>query len=176
VVGALERVADEHGLPEAVRANRGPEFILRAPLIGRLRVAEPQIWCSLLALVSVVLVSAAGAAGARSPLEDALADCGCGGGRPWPGTQERQVLTMRRRDVLRLLGMAACASAVCPVSAGEAGKPRWKTAIGLNDIHAALAALREGGFEGWLMIDAWETPDPYDASIKGKQAIDRARA
>jgi hypothetical protein len=48
-------------------------YYLRAPLIGRLRVAEPRIWCSLLALVSAVLVSAAEAAGARSPLEDAVA-------------------------------------------------------------------------------------------------------
>jgi sugar phosphate isomerase/epimerase len=44
------------------------------------------------------------------------------------------------------------------------------------DIDAALGALREGGFEGWIMIDAWETPDPDEANIKGKQAIDRARA
>jgi len=26
------------------------------------------------------------------------------------------------------------------------------------------------------MIDAWEVPDPYEANVKGKQAIDRARA
>jgi sugar phosphate isomerase/epimerase len=43
------------------------------------------------------------------------------------------------------------------------------------DIAAALATLRQGGFEGWIMIDAWETPDPYRASIKGKEAIERAR-
>lgn len=42
------------------------------------------------------------------------------------------------------------------------------------DIPASLATLAEGGFNGWLMIDAWETPDPYDASLKGKRAIDRA--
>lgn len=44
------------------------------------------------------------------------------------------------------------------------------------DIAGVLATLREGGFEGWIMVDAWETPDPYLASLKGKQAIDRARA
>jgi sugar phosphate isomerase/epimerase len=44
------------------------------------------------------------------------------------------------------------------------------------DIAGALATLREGGFAGWIMIDAWETPDPYEANIKGKRAIDRARA
>jgi sugar phosphate isomerase/epimerase len=44
------------------------------------------------------------------------------------------------------------------------------------DIDATLAILRAGGFAGWIMIDAWETPDPYKASLKGKQAIDRAMA
>ena len=44
------------------------------------------------------------------------------------------------------------------------------------DIAGALATLRAGGFEGWIMIDAWETPDPYVANRKGKEAIDRARA
>jgi hypothetical protein len=24
-----------------------------------------------------------------------------------------------------------------------------------------------------MMIDAWEVPDPYDACLKGKRAIDR---
>lgn len=43
------------------------------------------------------------------------------------------------------------------------------------DIDGALATLRDGGFEGWIMIDAWETPDPYEASLKGKEAIERAR-
>jgi len=44
------------------------------------------------------------------------------------------------------------------------------------DIAASLRTLREGGFAGWIMIDAWEIPDPYDACRKGKQAIDRAMA
>ena len=44
------------------------------------------------------------------------------------------------------------------------------------DITGALATLREGGFAGWPMTDAWETPDPYEANRKGKQALDRARA
>jgi sugar phosphate isomerase/epimerase len=44
------------------------------------------------------------------------------------------------------------------------------------DIAAALATLRQGGYEGWIMIDAWETPDPYEANIQGKKAIDRAMA
>jgi sugar phosphate isomerase/epimerase len=42
------------------------------------------------------------------------------------------------------------------------------------DIPASLRLLREGGFRGWIMIDEWEIPDPYDACVKGKQALDRA--
>jgi sugar phosphate isomerase/epimerase len=41
------------------------------------------------------------------------------------------------------------------------------------DIPAALATLRKGGFAGWVMIDQWKILDPYDASVKGKQAIER---
>ena len=42
------------------------------------------------------------------------------------------------------------------------------------DVDAALTTLRDGGFRGWIMIDAWEVPDPYDAGVKGLQAIHRA--
>ncbi len=41
------------------------------------------------------------------------------------------------------------------------------------DIDASLRVLREGGFRGWAMIDAWQIPDPYDASLKGKAALER---
>ncbi len=41
------------------------------------------------------------------------------------------------------------------------------------DIDASLSALRKGGFRGWAMIDAWQIPDPYDASRKGKAALER---
>jgi sugar phosphate isomerase/epimerase len=44
------------------------------------------------------------------------------------------------------------------------------------DIPASLGMLLKGSFSGWIMIDAWEIPDPYDACVKGKQAIDRALA
>lgn len=43
------------------------------------------------------------------------------------------------------------------------------------DVPAALATLKEGGFQGWIMIDEWKIPDPYDACVKGKRAIERAR-
>jgi len=41
------------------------------------------------------------------------------------------------------------------------------------DIDASLRTLYEGGFRGWVMIDAWEIPDVYDACVKGKRAIER---
>lgn len=44
------------------------------------------------------------------------------------------------------------------------------------DIPAALATLRRGGFSGWIMIDPWKIPDPYDACRKGRRAIDKALA
>ena len=45
---------------------------------------------------------------------------------------------------------------------------------GHANIPTSLNSLREGGFRGWIMIDTWEIPDPYDACTKGKQAIDAA--
>ena len=42
------------------------------------------------------------------------------------------------------------------------------------DIAASLDVLWEGGYRGWIMIDAWMTDDPYVASSKGKDAIDAA--
>ncbi len=44
------------------------------------------------------------------------------------------------------------------------------------DISETFAVLRQGGFAGWIMIDAWEIPDPDEANRKGKLAIDRAKA
>lgn len=44
------------------------------------------------------------------------------------------------------------------------------------DIDASLKMLRKDGFRGWAMIDAWEIPDPYDASRKGKAALERGMA
>ncbi len=43
-------------------------------------------------------------------------------------------------------------------------------------IDVSLKTLLDGGFRGWIMIDAWEIPDPYDACTKGKQAIDKAHS
>jgi sugar phosphate isomerase/epimerase len=45
---------------------------------------------------------------------------------------------------------------------------------GITDCGKALRMLRQGGFRGWIMVDEWEVPDPYDACIKCKRVIDEA--
>ena len=44
---------------------------------------------------------------------------------------------------------------------------------GHTDCAKSLRMLKAGGFRGWLMIDEWEIPDPYDACIKCKRVIDQ---
>jgi len=39
------------------------------------------------------------------------------------------------------------------------------------DVPASFETLHEGGFNGWIMIDGWQIPDPYDAGTKGLRAI-----
>ena len=39
------------------------------------------------------------------------------------------------------------------------------------DVPASFKTLKDGGFNGWIMIDSWQIPDPYDASTKGFKAI-----
>jgi sugar phosphate isomerase/epimerase len=41
------------------------------------------------------------------------------------------------------------------------------------DVEASFKTLHNGGFGGWVMIDAWQIPDPYDAGTKGIDAIHR---
>lgn len=43
---------------------------------------------------------------------------------------------------------------------------------GHANIAESLRVLRDGGFRGWIMIDAWEIPDPYAACVKGKRMLD----
>jgi sugar phosphate isomerase/epimerase len=40
------------------------------------------------------------------------------------------------------------------------------------DVKASLETLWKGGFRGWMNIDTWQIPDPYDACSKAKRAID----
>jgi len=46
---------------------------------------------------------------------------------------------------------------------------------GHADIPISLKVLRDGGFEGWIMIDAWEIPDPYDACRMGLHHIEKVQ-
>jgi hypothetical protein len=46
---------------------------------------------------------------------------------------------------------------------------------GHADCAKSLKTLKEGGFRGWMRVDEWEVPDPHEACIKCKQAIDLAR-
>lgn len=43
---------------------------------------------------------------------------------------------------------------------------------GRIDCSRSLQILKDGGFRGWIMVDEWEVPDPYDACLKCKRAID----
>ena len=45
---------------------------------------------------------------------------------------------------------------------------------GHAQIDVSLKIFRDGGFDGWSMIDAWMIEDPYDACSKGKRHIDQA--
>jgi len=45
---------------------------------------------------------------------------------------------------------------------------------GRLDCGKSLQILRDGGFRGWIMVDEWEVPDPYDACRKCKRVIDAA--
>ena len=40
------------------------------------------------------------------------------------------------------------------------------------DIPASLRMLRDGGYSGWIMIDAWKIEDAYRACRMGKKAIE----
>lgn len=43
---------------------------------------------------------------------------------------------------------------------------------GKTDCARALRMFKQGGFHGWIMVDEWEVPDPYDACLKCKRMID----
>jgi sugar phosphate isomerase/epimerase len=39
------------------------------------------------------------------------------------------------------------------------------------DIPASLKTLWDGGYRGWIMVDAWKIEDPYNAAREGKDAV-----
>ena len=44
----------------------------------------------------------------------------------------------------------------------------------MSELVFEVTQEEDGGFHGWLMVDEWEVPDPYDACIKCKSAFDAA--
>ena len=44
--------------------------------------------------------------------------------------------------------------------------------VGRVECAKSLRMLKDGGFRGWIMVDEWEVPDPYEACVKCKQIID----
>ena len=60
---------------------------------------------------------------------------------------------------------------------GSTGRPHeLLERVGVSNIPTSLRLMRDGGFRGWIMIDAWEIPDPYDACRKGYRAIMEAKS
>ncbi len=45
---------------------------------------------------------------------------------------------------------------------------------GYIDCAKSLKLLKADAFRGWIMVDEWEVPDPYDACLKCKRVIDQA--
>ena len=39
------------------------------------------------------------------------------------------------------------------------------------DVPTSFKTLDDGGFDGWIMIDPWQIPDPYAAGTQGIWAI-----
>ncbi len=44
---------------------------------------------------------------------------------------------------------------------------------GHMDCMKSLQILKDGGYRGWIMVDAWEVPDPYDACTKCKRLFEQ---
>jgi len=43
---------------------------------------------------------------------------------------------------------------------------------GRIDCLKSLQILKDGGFRGWIMVDEWEVPDPYDACLKCQRVME----
>ena len=80
---------------------------------------------------------------------------------------------MPRRSALKLLAAGAAAPVLGLAAESKPAGSKWKTAVGLNGFQS-LKLLKDGGFRGWIMVDESEVPDPYDACLKCKRAIDQA--
>lgn len=60
-----------------------------------------------------------------------------------------------------------------PLPGGEPGTSKHlPCGEGKYDIHLLIELLHNGGFDGWVQIDSWQTEDPFYASLAGKRAVD----
>lgn len=88
--------------------------------------------------------------------------------------------TGRPHEMLRRIGVANIGYVHLTDTDGTLRDGGTSKHLACGDGHAnipeSLRVLREGGFRGWVMIDAWEIPDPYDACRKGLAMIRRAAA
>lgn len=88
--------------------------------------------------------------------------------------------TGRPHEMLERIGVANIGYVHLTDTDGKLRDGGTSKHLACGDGHAnlpeSLRVLREGGFRGWIMIDAWEIPDPYDACRKGLAMIRRAQA
>ncbi len=85
----------------------------------------------------------------------------------------------RPHEVLEKLGVQRVAYVHLTDTDGTLRDGGTSKHLAAGDGHAqlevSLRMLKEGGFQGWIMCDAWEIPDPYDACRKAKSMIERIR-
>ena len=79
-----------------------------------------------------------------------------------------------RRAFLRNAGVVAAGLGAVSASArhGVADAKqtkRWRTAVGLNGFSSSR---RSYGYDKWIMLDLWDIPDIYRATIVGKEKLD----
>ena len=79
---------------------------------------------------------------------------------------------MDRRTALKTIGYVHFTDTDGTIRDGGTSKhlPAGEGHIG---IPASFKTLKDGGFTGWIMVDSWQIPDPYDASTRGLAAIRR---
>jgi sugar phosphate isomerase/epimerase len=86
--------------------------------------------------------------------------------------------TGRPHELLRRVGVANIGYVQLTDTDGTLRDGGTSKHLAVGDGHTrideSLRLLREEGYRGWIMVDAWEIPDPYDAAAKAKRALDAA--
>lgn len=84
----------------------------------------------------------------------------------------------RPHEILERLGVGNVAYVHLTDTDGTLRDGGTSKHLAVGDGHAqiteSLRVLREGGFRGWIMVDTWEIPDPYDACRKAMRALQAA--